>query len=377
MLTKDQVRPLFAKTEAATGLPAFAYTSEEFAEAEYRELFARTWMCAGFAHEVATPGDILPRTLAGVPVLFARNRKGEVNCFHNICRHRGALLVPEAKTGAQTISCRYHAWTYDLDGNLRATPHWGGYNEPKAEGFDRTCHGLKPVRMARWHDWLFINLDGNAPPFEEYAALFLSYFEEYDLDEAVWSTCLPFDIKANWKLVAENYLEVLHLPYVHTVLAEAAPFQEHRVVADGPCLGTVIEVGLPASWSDDDLPRWPGISASAQNAKNMALFPNFKLVIGPDHCCSMVEFPGGAAVSHQRWDFYFVGDGARAERFKPARDAIIEFYRATNVEDFEAVELVQAGHMSPAMTGAVFSGVWEGAVHHFQKLVAESMSGRG
>jgi choline monooxygenase len=230
--------------------------------------------------------------------------------------------------------------------------------------------------VAQWHDWIFVNLDGNAPPFAEYAAPFLSYFDEYDLGEAVWTTSLPFEIKANWKLVAENYLEVLHLPYVHTVLAEAAPFQEHRMIADGPCLGTVIEAGLPSSWSDDDLPRWPGIAETAQNAKNMALFPNFKLVIGPDHCCSMVEFPDGAAVSHQRWDFYFVGAGGREDRYKPARDAIIEFYRKTNVEDFEAVEAVMAGHRSPAMTGAQFSGVWEGAVHHFQKLVAEAMTGK-
>jgi choline monooxygenase len=376
MLTKDQIRPLFAKTEDASGLPAFAYTSEAFAEAEYRELFARTWMCAGFAHEIAHPGDVLPRTLAAAPILFARNRAGEIRCFHNICRHRGTLLVPEARSGGQTITCRYHSWTYDLDGNLRATPHWGGFNQPTAEGFDRSCHGLKPVRLARWHDWLFINLDGNAPPFEEYAAPFLSYFDEYDLDEAVWTTSLPFDIHANWKLVAENYLEVLHLPFVHTVLAEVAPFQEHRVVAEGPCLGTVIETGLPSSWSADDLPRWPGIAKTAQNAKNMALFPNFKLVIGPDHCCSMIEFPGGARVSHQRWDFYFVGAGGRDDRFNEARDAIVEFYRKTNVEDFETVQAVQAGHMSPAMSGARFSGAWEGGVHHFQKLVAEAMSGQ-
>jgi choline monooxygenase len=377
-LTKDQVRPLYRETGEASGLPGFAYTSEAFAAAEHRKLFARTWMCAGFAHEVANPGDILPRTIAGAPILFVRNRKGELSCFHNICTHRGTLLAPEAKSKVQTIACRYHSWTFDLDGNLRATPHWGGFNQPGAEGFDKSCHGLRPVALAQWHDWLFINLDGCAPPFQAYASPFLSYFDEYDLDQAVWTASLPFEIRANWKLVAENYLEVLHLPYVHTVLAEVAPFQEHRVVAEGPCLGTVIETGLPSNWSPDDsgdeLPRWPGMAPTAQNAKNMALFPNFKLVIGPDHCCSMVEFPGGAALSHQRWDFYFVGAGGREDRYKAARDAIIEFYRKTNVEDFEAVQAVQAGHASPAMTGAHFSSVWEGAVHHFQKLVADAMT---
>lgn len=373
MLTNKQIRPLFRTTAEAIGLPGFVYTSEEFARLEQTQLFAQTWMCAGFAHEIAQPGDVLPRTLAGVPIVFVRNRAGEIACFHNICTHRGSLLVGEAKSGAQTLQCRYHAWTFDLDGNLRATPHWGGHNQPQAEGFDRACHGLKPVRLARWHDWLFINLDGSAPPFEDYAAPFLKHFDEYDLDQAVWSNCLPFEIKANWKLVAENYLEVLHLPHVHTLLAAAAPFQQHDVITDGPCLGTVIETGLPAQWADIDLPRWPRIAADAQNAKNMALFPNFKLVIGPDHCCSMVEFPDGATTSHQRWDFYFVGAEGQDARHKPGRDAVIEFYRKTNIEDFEAVEGVQAGHMSPAMAGARFSGIWESGVHHFQKLVAAAM----
>ncbi len=176
MLTKDQVEPLYRTTSEAAGLPGSAYSSEAFAEAERKKLFANTWMCAGYAHEIAEPGDILPLFLAGAPILFVRTRAGDLRCFHNICTRRGCLLVPEAKTGVQTVACRYHGWMFDLDGNLRAIPHWGGHNQPDADGFDRACHGLQPVAMAQWHDWLFVNLDGNAPPFEEHAALFLLYF---------------------------------------------------------------------------------------------------------------------------------------------------------------------------------------------------------
>jgi len=376
MLAKGDIAGLDRPTAEARGLPSYAYTCEEFARQENTRLFATTWMCAGYAHEIPNPGDVLPRTIAGAPIFFARGRDGEIRCFHNVCSHRGSIVVGEAAAGQQTLRCRYHGWVYDLDGNLRVTPHWGGHNQPQSSDIDKACLGLKTVPLYRWHDWLFVNLDGNAGPFEDYAAPFLAHFADYGLDDAVWCRTMPYEISGNWKLVAENYLETIHLNFIHTLLAEVAPFEQHAVVAEGNCLGTIIDVGLPQSWSDGagDLPRWKGIAADNRTAKNMALFPNFKLVIGPDHCCSMVEFPDGAAKSHQRWDFYFAGEGATAERYRKAREAIIGFFDVTNVEDFQAVEGVQQGHHSPAWQGARFSGVWEGAVHHFQKLVAGRMA---
>ena len=375
MLRTEDIEGLDHPTAQARGLPGHAYTSEEFARQEQARLFARTWTFAGYAHEVPDAGSVMPRTLAGVPLLFTRTRAGEVRCFHNICTHRGSLLVDEAANGLATLRCRYHGWTYDLDGALRLTPHWGGHNQAQAEGFEKSCHGLKPVRMARWYDWIFVNVDGLAEPFADYAAPFMTHVAEYDFDDATWALTLHYDIAGNWKLVAENYLETLHLDFVHTLLAEAAPFQQHEVIADGACLGTIINVGLPATWTKaESLPRWPGIDDANRTAKNLALFPNFKFVIGPDHACSMVEFPDGAGQSHQRWDFYFHGDGATAPHYADARKAIIEFFDTTNVEDFNAVEAVHKGHMSPAMQGARFNGIWEGGVHHFQKLVAHYMS---
>lgn len=373
MLSHAEVEQLYRPTGEARGLPAYAYTSEDFAREEQRELFAKTWMCAGYAHELPEPGDVLPRTVAGVPLLFIRSRDGAIKCFHNVCSHRGAILVPEAANHGQMIRCRYHGWTFDLEGKLRVTPHWGGHNRPTGE-LDKSCAGLTAVPMAQWHDWLFVNIDGNAGAFEDYAAPFIAHFADYGLDQAQWCRTMPYEISGNWKLVAENYLETLHLNFVHTLLAEVAPFEEHQVIADGACLGTIIDVGLPESWSEDALPRWPGVAADNRTAKNMALFPNFKLVIGPDHCASMVEFAEGANVSRQRWDFYFAGEEAMSGQYEAAREAIIGFYDTTNVEDFEAVEAVQMGHESPAMTGARFNGIWEGAVHHFQKLVADRMA---
>lgn len=377
MLRTDDIESLFRPTASARGLPGHVYNSEAFALEEHTRLFAKTWTFAGFAHEIPDPGSVMPRKVAGVPLLFTRTRSSEVKCFHNVCTHRGSLLVDGQARDLKTLRCRYHGWTFDLEGALRLTPHWGGHNRANTDGLDRSCLGLKPVRMERWHDWLFVNIDGLAEPFHDYARPFMTQVAEYDLSQATWALTLDYDIAGNWKLVTENYLETLHLNFVHTVLAEVAPFEQHEVVADGACLGTIIDVGLPAAWSDATaLPRWPGIDAANRTAKNLALFPNFKFMVGPDHACSMVEFPDGAGRSRQRWDFYFHGDGATAGRYDDARRSVIEFFDRTNVEDFRAVEGVHQGHMSPAMDGARFNGIWEGGVHHFQKLVAHYMSGR-
>ena len=220
MLTSDDVRTLHEPTGRARGLPGFAYVSEDFAREEHRHLFARTWTCAGYAHEVPDTGDVMPRTVAGVPLVFVRAPSGEIGCFHNVCSHRGATVVEGRAAGQRLLRCRYHGWAYDLEGGLRATPHWGGRNRGEPVGLDKACLGLKPVRMARWHDWLFVNVDGKAPAFEDYAAPFLARCREYDLEHATFCMTLNYEISGNWKLVAENYLETLHLDFVHTVLAE-------------------------------------------------------------------------------------------------------------------------------------------------------------
>lgn len=365
---------LEAPTAEAKGLPPGLYTDPLVHAAENARLFARTWMCAGYAHDLAAPGDALPTTIAGAPIVFVRGRDGEIRCFHNACPHRGNLVVTRPLKGAAKLTCRYHGWSFDHEGALKLTPHWGGYGRTDAQGFDRACHGLKPVRMARWHDWLFVNLSGDAPSFDSYFAPFARLVDEYDLDLLRHASTTPFAIRANWKIVEENFLEVLHLPQVHRGLNAVAPFQDHELVQDGACLGTIVRVGLPASWAEPALPRFPRIAADNRTAKNLALFPNFKLVVGPDHCASMIEFPTDAATTHQRWDFYFVGDDALDARFDAARKAITDFFVEVNGEDISILEDMQAARASPAASGGVFSAAWEPVVHGFQRMVATALA---
>ena len=121
-----------------------------------------------------------PVTIAGKPLLLVRNGEGKIQAFHNICRHRCLTLVEEPQNVGKLIRCPYHAWAYDLDGQLRAAPHFGGPNDHKHEAFDMKANSLVPVRTHVWKDWIFVNVDGNAEPFEDYAANLIARLEGID-----------------------------------------------------------------------------------------------------------------------------------------------------------------------------------------------------
>ena len=93
------------------GLPAAAYTSEAFFALETERIFADSWIFAGLGHELARPGDVVPVTVAGKPVLLVRDANGEVRAFHNVCRHRCLMLVEEPCNVGPAIQCPYHTWT--------------------------------------------------------------------------------------------------------------------------------------------------------------------------------------------------------------------------------------------------------------------------
>ena len=152
----------------ASRLPRAAYTDKDFQALEYRRWLDRTWLFVARAHDIPNPGDVSP--VLGHPFFLVRGEDGEIRAFQNACRHRGHRLVEGPCNKKPAIICPYHAWAYGLDGRLLTTPHFGGHGRQQVAGFEREKYGLKPVRCARWHDWLFLNLDGEAPPIETFVA---------------------------------------------------------------------------------------------------------------------------------------------------------------------------------------------------------------
>ena len=225
----------------ATGLANRAYTSPEFFRLERDRLFAPSWACLGHAADVPRAGDLRPVRLLGVPLLMARAAGGAVRVFHNVCSHRGNELVWEPCRVKGAIRCPYHAWTYDLEGRLTGTPNIGGFGVHEAEGFDRAAHGLRAVRSAVWLDLVFVNLTGDAEPFEAWIRPLAQRFErlggagyERRLHPATTHGEFRFDVRANWKLAVENNLDAAHLPWIHPSLNRQSPLEDHYCFLDHP-----------------------------------------------------------------------------------------------------------------------------------------------
>jgi phenylpropionate dioxygenase-like ring-hydroxylating dioxygenase large terminal subunit len=206
----------------AITLPPQAFTSQEYFDWEIANLFQNDWMPVAHVSQIPQPGDFLNLDLLGEPLSVVHGRDGEVRVLSRICPHRAMDIMPagfhyeghesvEVKPGqagcghARVLMCPYHAWTFDLDGRVRSTPEM-----QQAESFQGGAWSLKNFRTEVWHGFVFVNLDGGAPPLHErYAemAKVLAPWLESDLQLAIQ---IRWDCPFNWKVLAENFMESYH-----------------------------------------------------------------------------------------------------------------------------------------------------------------------
>ncbi len=198
-----------AATDLLT-LPFAWYSDEETLRRERALIFARSWQYGGRADQVADPGSFLATDAGGVPILVVRDRSGELRAFLNVCRHRGSVLTDGCGT-RETIQCHYHAWTYDLDGSLRAAPR-----SDREPGFDRADWSLLPASVGTWGPFLFVNPDPAAVPLAEHLGELPEILaRDLDLDGLAFHSRVELGSNANWKIVVENFLECYHCATAH------------------------------------------------------------------------------------------------------------------------------------------------------------------
>lgn len=380
ILRSDEIARLAPAEGIARGLPRAAYTDETFFRLECERLFPRHWVFVGHAHDIPETGDVMPVTVAGMPVILVRGKSGEVNAFYNTCRHRGRKLVDEPCRHRKVLTCPYHGWSYDLDGALRATPHFGGYQKPSVPGFDKNAFGLKPVRATQWHDWLLVNLDGNAPSFEEQVSPIVQRVmdwdfraEGYDLTSLRHVGTIEFgEIWGNWKIVVENFIEPYHVPFVHSYSCAGQPLNDHFAISDGLLVGSAASIeGSKAAVSREEQVAAAEREQLDSSALYLVLFPNFALGFYGDSVISILTVPLAAGRTWERFDLYVWG------YVEPTAEIIegwIDLNRRINAEDVRMIEGMQEGLASPVMDeGAIISPHWEHCIQQFEMLVAESV----
>ncbi len=365
----------------AAGLPNEAYTSESFLAMERDRLFATTWTCIGHACAIPSPGDARPVDFLGQPMLMVRDESGQVRVFHNVCSHRGNQLVREPCRFAARIRCPYHAWTYGLDGTLQGTPHVGGPGRHENEGFDRQAHGLKAIRSAVWLDMVFVNLSGDAPPFERHIAPLaervytLATPAQYErMRPAATHGSFHLDFRGNWKLVVENNLESYHLPFVHPDLNARSRLEDHYHFYGGDLYaGQGSNLYRPSAGNSaaafEHFEDWP-----ERTSEYPTLFPNVFVGVHCDHVWSAVLFPLSPGLTREYWQVYYVGGTAHDPEHDAARATTQKGWRDIFLEDVGVVEGMQRGRGSPAFRGGVFSGVMDEPTHHFHKWVANRLA---
>lgn len=340
--TYTNSRPEVAIAQATT-LPQSCYTDPAWFRQEMEAIHFDMWLCAGRAHQIPNPGDYFLRRVAGASIIIVRDEQGEIRAFHNVCRHRGTLLCKEgAGTFAGRIQCQYHAWTYKLDGTLASAPHM-----EKVQGFCEADYPLNGIATAVWDGHIFINLSAHPAPFDEHLAGLDAKFRPWRMAELQMVERRIYHLKANWKLIIQNYSECLHCPIVHPLLQKHSHYMSGDNEPPQPTyLGgrmdlregvqTLTMSGLTARCS------LPGLSAEDQrHVYYYCLLPNFFLNLHPDYMLTFTMWPHAADDTEIICEWHFHPDEIRKQGFDP-KDAV-DFWDLTNRQDWELSDMAQIG----------------------------------
>lgn len=373
----DAVRQPIAE---ANGMPNAVYDDPALFEFERDNVLGKTWAGLAFTNELPKNGFAKPVDFMGLPLAMMRNRDGEIKVFHNICSHRGMIMLREETEVEGMVRCPYHSWTYDLNGNLKGTPHIGGVGKHTAEGFVCEKHGLKEVRTATWMGILFINLSGDAQPFDEFIAPLVNRWEEFTgkggfekVSPAPTGSNMELTVEANWKLAVENYCEAYHLPWVHPGLNTYSPLDQHyNLIINDYMSGQGSYTYNLSDIAGTTLPQfedWP--QDKIRQAEYISLYPNVLLGVQADHAFAIILQPQSNSRTLEKLQLSYVGDNASGDEFAACRSAVLESWKVVFGEDVFAVEGMQDGRKSPAFTGGVFSPVLDEPTHHFHTWTAE------
>jgi phenylpropionate dioxygenase-like ring-hydroxylating dioxygenase large terminal subunit len=370
----------------ATTLPAQAYTSEEFFEWEVQNVLRNEWQCIAHVSQIPEPGDFLNLDLLGEPLIAVHGKDGEIRVMSRVCPHRSMDIMPagfgydghtlaEAKAGkpdcghTRLFLCPYHAWTFELNGQLKACPEMH-----LADDFQRDAFFLKPFRSEIWNGFLFVNLSGDAAPLAADLAEMNAEVAAFDMADMKLVIALEWDCPFNWKVLVENFMESYHhLGIHHRTLQPMMParntWTEHErrryVRAHLPYKPSVREEWRAFAEAGDfssKLPPLPGLSGEQTNEWALYLIhPTFLLATAPDRVIWYRLQPLGPDRLKLITTTLVAKETASRENFEQLRESAVEMNTAFHLEDMEVCTAVQRGLYS--------SGWRQGRLSHLEMPV--------
>lgn len=359
-----QVHPDVARAET---LDKAFYLDPALQPLQYERVLARSWQWLSDLHDLAAPGSLRPETLLpgslNEPLLLSRDAGGALRCLSNVCTHRGNLLVHEPCSGAAQIRCGYHSRRFELDGRMVFMPEF-----QQALNFPRPCDDLPRLDLRDWGGQGFVALEDPLDSFDAFFGPALQRLhwlplQDFRLDV---NRSRDYEFDAHWALYVENYLEGLHIPFVHPGLTRTLDLSQYRYE-----LHDWSNLQLAVARADEtafELP--PGAAEYGQRiaAYYWWVFPNLMLNFYPWGLSLNQVLPVGPARTRVRFRSYvwkpeLLGSGAGG-----ALDEV-------EMEDEAVVMTVQQGLRSRFYRHGRYSPTREQGVHHFHRLIGRAMGG--
>ena len=314
-------------------LAAKYYTDPEVFKLETNGLLARTWQFAGHASQLKETGDYFTFDMAGESLFCIKGRDGEIRTFYNVCQHRAHQLV-SGQGQTRVVVCPYHAWTYELTGELRAGP-----NIKAVEGFDKSSICLTSVRTEVFLGFIFVNLDNDAKPMDDWFPNVRTELESYIPH---WDTLAPLEWveipeNCNWKVSVENYSECYHCTLNHPTFSTGVVRPEtYDIQPQGYCLRHTTECNSMDAMTYDIN---SGFDKNDQYS-SWFLWPMFSFQVYPGNMLNTYHWRAVDADRVVVWrGWYSVG----GEENDIVRQMAVQDRETTVAEDIGLVESVQRG----------------------------------
>ncbi len=364
-------KPLVDDPQASFTLPSYLYTEPEFYETEKEKIFYRSWQYVAHKTSFEQPGDYVTVQICDQNMFVMLGSDGELRAFYNVCQHRAHELLPAGSGNVKSlIVCPYHAWAFNREGALRGAPR-----SSERPGFNKADYSLKQVQLELFLDCVFINLDPNAESLSEQAADLeadilekVPFFKK--LHSPRQSQLGESYIKAGWKVVVDNYVECYHCDHAHPDFADLISMDTYQHDT----------FGLWARQLGTDIKQDNSAYKLADNEKNMMsgfwfLWPNttFNILPGSEELAIAVIRPLSLTETDFSGHQLVTGDDLNEARAKYTADVLVP-------EDIALCESVQRGLQSkgytqgPMIVDSSRSGRGEHAIHHFHRLVQQSLN---
>lgn len=350
--------------QAARTFPQEMYTSSAIYRWEQERIFGKAWYYVGHLSQLNGAGSFFTVNIAEQPLIILLNKVGELRAFFNICPHRAAP-VALGSGECHKLTCIYHAWTFDLDGNLKGAPEM-----EDVPGFNFDEHRLISVKVSRWGQFIFVNLDPNCQPLEVQLGELPALFKNYRLEDWVLVHSQDYWTPSNWKFFVENNAESYHEPIVHPIIAKyyqhiQVEARHHYYLQYTPYLNDEENLlNLKISTYLEGLnPR------EIDGCSIMSFFPNFAWVLGPSYAVIYLIDPQGK--SQTRIQVAWLVPNIESLKSPANVQHLITIFENILQEDFHILSYLQKNVESLGYHQGRLTPYREMGTHLFQQLIMQ------